>query len=174
MQATQPLAWSETWRQLSIPYDGLIWRFLALTLRWCVVSSPRSLHDLSSLSKITESAPLHNSRTFPFLRTITDIRFLTLLKSRMARSSYVISRPLTSIVMVLGVRDWNGETKILTDLLFEPRLMGFQPGPTQSGLYSHRRWLEAWNFEFTVTAKLICAFFFGFAKSRFSHDMAQI
>ena len=25
-------------------------------------------------------------------------------------------------------------------------LRGFRPGPTQHGLYSHRRWLEAWNF----------------------------
>ena len=32
-------------------------------------------------------------------------------------------------------------------LLFEPRcektgLLGFRPGPTQTGLYSHKRWLE--------------------------------
>ena len=27
-------------------------------------------------------------------------------------------------------------------------LCGFQPGQTQTGLYSHRRWLEAWNFRF--------------------------
>ena len=34
---------------------------------------------------------------------------------------------------------------------YEPRcektgLRGFRPGPTQIGLYSHRRWLEAGNF----------------------------
>ena len=33
----------------------------------------------------------------------------------------------------------------------EPRrektgLRGFRPGPTQTGLYSHRRWVEALNF----------------------------
>ena len=33
-------------------------------------------------------------------------------------------------------------------LAYEPRsektgLRGFQPGPTQTGLYSHKRWLEA-------------------------------
>ena len=33
-------------------------------------------------------------------------------------------------------------------LVFEPRcektgLRGFRPGPTQTGLYSHKRWLEA-------------------------------
>ena len=33
-------------------------------------------------------------------------------------------------------------------LVFEPRsektgLRGFRPGPTQTGLYDHRRWLEA-------------------------------
>ena len=37
--------------------------------------------------------------------------------------------------------------------LFEPRcektgLLGFRPGPTQTGLCSHRRWLEAGNFGF--------------------------
>ena len=26
--------------------------------------------------------------------------------------------------------------------------LGFRPGPTQSGLYSHRRWLEAGNVGF--------------------------
>ena len=37
--------------------------------------------------------------------------------------------------------------------IFEPRcektgLRGFRPGPTQTGLYCHRRWLEALNFGF--------------------------
>ena len=27
-------------------------------------------------------------------------------------------------------------------------LRGFRPGPTQTGLYSHRRWFEACNFVF--------------------------
>ena len=53
------------------------------------------------------------------------------------------------------------ETKLCTSTLchhesqiwHEPRrqktgLRGFRPGPTQTGLYSHRRWLEAWNFGF--------------------------
>ena len=68
----------------------------------------------------------------------------------------------------------------------EPRcektgLRGFRPGPTQTGLYSHRRWLEACNFgfrkkrdctirvaktkvliSFAVTAKLICVFVFAY------------
>ena len=80
----------------------------------------------------------------------------------------------------------------------EPRsektgLRGFRPCPTQTGLCSHRRWLEASNFlfrkrrdcticvaktkaliSFAVTAKLICVFVFAYAKSRFSHDAAQI
>ena len=38
--------------------------------------------------------------------------------------------------------------KLFGTILFEPRcektgLWGFRPGPTQTGLYSHRRWLEA-------------------------------
>ena len=83
-------------------------------------------------------------------------------------------------------------------VIFEPRckktgLRGFRPGPTQTGLHSHRRWLEARNFvfrkkrdfticvaktkaliSFAVTAKLICVFVFAYAKNRFSHDGAHI
>ena len=38
-------------------------------------------------------------------------------------------------------------------ITYEPRsektgLRGFRPGPTQTGLYSSRRWLEACNFGF--------------------------
>ena len=59
--------------------------------------------------------------------------------------------------------------------------------------HSHRKWLEACNFgfrkkrnctirmaktkeliSFAVTAKLICVFVFAYAKSRFSHDAAQM
>ena len=68
-----------------------------------------------------------------------------------------------------------------------------RPGPTQTGLFSHRKWLEAGNFifrkkkdctinvaktkaliSFVVTAKLICVFVLEYAKSRFSHDKALI
>ena len=69
----------------------------------------------------------------------------------------------------------------------------FQPGLTQTRLYSHRRWLEAGNFgfrkkrnctipvaktkaliSFAVTAKLISAFVFAYADCWFSHAAAQI
>ena len=72
-------------------------------------------------------------------------------------------------------------------------LRGFRPGPTQTRLYSQRRWLEACDFvfrknrdcticvaktktliSFAVTAKLICVFVFAYAKSRFSHDEAHM
>ena len=77
------------------------------------------------------------------------------------------------------------------NLTYEPRcektcLRGFRPGPTQTGLYSHRRWLKARNFVFTkyrdctsyvaktkalisfaVTAKLICALFSHMQKAGF-------
>ena len=80
----------------------------------------------------------------------------------------------------------------------EPRcektgLRSFRPGPTQTGLYIHRTWLDACNvgfrkkrdcsicvaktkalISFTVTAKLIFVFVFAYAKSRFSHDTAHI
>ena len=76
-------------------------------------------------------------------------------------------------------------------IIYEPRsektgLRGFRPGPTQTGLYSHRRWLEAGNFvfrkyrdctirvaktkaliSFAVTAKLICVFVFAYAITGF-------
>ena len=70
---------------------------------------------------------------------------------------------------------------------------GFRPGLTQTGLNSHRRWLEPGNFRlskkrnctirvakakalicFAVTAKLICAFVFAYADCWFSHASAQI
>ena len=80
----------------------------------------------------------------------------------------------------------------------EPRcektgLRGFQPGSTQTGLYNHTKWLEAWNFVFrkkrdftiyvaktkaliscAVTAQLICSFVYTYAKIRFSHNEAQM
>ena len=80
----------------------------------------------------------------------------------------------------------------------EPRsektgLRGLRTSPTQTGLYGHRKWLEAWNFvfgkkkyctiqvaekkaliSFAVTAKLICVFVFAYAKIRFSHVAAFI
>ena len=68
------------------------------------------------------------------------------------------------------------------------------PGPTQTRLYSYRRWLEALNFgfrklrdctirvaktkmlmSFGITSKLTCVFVFAYyAKCRFSHDADQI
>ena len=67
-------------------------------------------------------------------------------------------------------------------------LQDFQPGPTQTGLYSHRIWFEAWNFGFrkwmdctifvaktkvlissAVTTQLICTFVNAYTKSWFSH-----
>ena len=87
--------------------------------------------------------------------------------------------------------------KIVICTSFEPGceetgLQRFGPGPTQTGLYSHRRWLEALNFgfrkkrdctiytaktkaliSFAVTAKLICVFVFAYAKSQFPHDAAH-
>ena len=69
-------------------------------------------------------------------------------------------------------------------------LWGFQPGPTQTGLYGHRRLLETLKLGIreyrdctiyvaktkvliscVVTAQLICIFVFAYAKSRFSHGI---
>ena len=71
----------------------------------------------------------------------------------------------------------------------ENQRSGFRPGPTQTKLYSRRRWLEACIFgfgkkrdctirvaktkaliSFAVTAKLISVFVYAYAKSRFSHN----
>ena len=55
----------------------------------------------------------------------------------------------------------------------KPVLRGFRPGPTQTGLYSHRRWLETWNFGFrkqryctiqVAKTKLISVFVFATCK----------
>ena len=69
----------------------------------------------------------------------------------------------------------------------EPRcektgLRGFRPGPTKTGLFSHRRWLQTGNFGFrkqrdcTIQGddQLLCVFVFAYAKSRFSHDKAHM
>ena len=77
------------------------------------------------------------------------------------------------------------------DITYKPRcektgLRGFRPGPTKTGLCSHRRWLEAWYvrfkelrncticvaktkalISFAVTAQLICACVFAYAKFGF-------
>ena len=76
---------------------------------------------------------------------------------------------------------------------WENQQCGFRPGPTQTGLCSHRRWLEAWNFgfrkkrnctihvaktkaliSFVVNAKLICVFVFAHADCWFSHRAAHM
>ena len=80
-------------------------------------------------------------------------------------------------------------------LLFEPcckktGFRWFRPDPTQNGLYSYRRCMtRCLNFFSEVedfytsyevktkapaTAKLICVFVFAYAKSRFSHDQANL
>ena len=81
------------------------------------------------------------------------------------------------------------------NVIIEPRrqktgLRGFRPGTSQSGLNSHRRWLETWNFglesrgivlskwrkqrRWSASAKLICVFVFAYAEIRFSHVAAQL
>ena len=76
---------------------------------------------------------------------------------------------------------------------WENQQCGFRTGPTQTGLYKHRKELEAWNFgfkyiedctirvaktkaliSFAVTAKLICVFVFAYADCWFSHEAAQM
>ena len=72
-------------------------------------------------------------------------------------------------------------------------IWGFRPGPTRTGLYSHRRWLEAASLKLesrgiplsivakaktliscAVMAQLICVFVFAYAKRQFSHDASHL
>ena len=58
------------------------------------------------------------------------------------RLSSSVSQPFPKIFLSSNARPEDNKRK------FEPRcektgLRGFRPGPTQTGLYSHRRWLEA-------------------------------
>ena len=76
----------------------------------------------------------------------------------------------------------------LVDRIYEPahettNNLGFRPGPTQTGLYSHKNRLVAGNFGFkkkreckirVVTAQLICAFVFAYVDCCFSHAAAHI
>ena len=91
-----------------------------------------------------------------------------------------------------------GPTFIAIRTLSQPRLnktclRDFRPGSTQTGLYSHRRWLQALHFGFrkkmdcniyvtktktliscAETAQLIWAFVFAYAKSTYSYDTAYL
>ena len=67
-------------------------------------------------------------------------------------------------------------------------LRGFRPCPTQSGLYNHRKWLDAWNFGYrkkrnitiyvaktkAITAQVFRVFVFAYAKIRFTHDATHL
>ena len=64
---------------------------------------------------------------------------------------------------------------------WENQQFGFRPALTQTGLYSYRSRLEAWNFGFKNYPssehkdpdKLICSFVFAYANCWFSHAVAQ-
>ena len=75
-------------------------------------------------------------------------RFLTFLLSALWHGMY----PGYYFTFVLGAL-FSDMARQVWITSFEPRhektcLRGFQPGPTQTRLYSHRSWLEAWNFGF--------------------------
>ena len=57
-------------------------------------------------------------------------------------------------------------------------VLGFPSRSDTNRLYSHRRWLEASNFQFRkwrdCTAQLICAFCFCICKNSFSHEVALL
>ena len=69
--------------------------------------------------------------------------------SHKTTSTYMNTGTFVSDKLVAVFHADSGETmEYITPPFFEPRcektgLRGFRPGPTQTGLYSHRRWLEA-------------------------------
>ena len=110
---------------------------------------------------------------------------------------FLLPEPVDDGIIVNSYEDL--VRKHVVRLTFEPvrektKQFGFQPGSTQIRLYSHKRWLEAWNFgfkkkrgctirvakakikaliSFAVTAKLICDFVFAYADCWFSHAAAH-
>ena len=95
----------------------------------------------------------------------------------------------------LSFRDWISACTVeIGGEINEPQrektgLRGFRSGLTKTGQYSFRKRQEGFKkkrnctirvaktkvlISFAVTAKLVCAFAFAYAKIRFSHDAAQI
>ena len=69
---------------------------------------------------------------------------LCFTRSRYQVSVYRTNGTLVFVCFVVAVCDLVDDMKTI----FEPRrektgFRGFRPGPTQTGLYGHRRWLEA-------------------------------
>ena len=109
-------------------------------------------------------------------------------------SAVVVSGNVTAEILVIGVDCFHrGQKKfqeafeitIIEPVIFEKtNNLGFRPGPTQTGLYSHRSRLEALNFRFkkkkdctihvAKTKVLICAFVFAYADCWFSHAKAHM
>ena len=92
----------------------------------------------------------------PILLPVTDTLFFLnrqkrkkILHKRMSRMQGSISGPLAYKALMLPNKQLHlGLALLLFTGLYEPRcektgLRGFRPGPTQTGLYSDRRWLEA-------------------------------
>ena len=117
----------------------------------------------------------------------------------MLRFTYLIylEEKVTTLNAYENLTITNDDSLIYILTTFEPvheknNNLRFRPGPTQTRLNKHRRWLKAGNFgfrkkrnrtirvaktkaliSFAVTAKLICAFVFVYANCCFSHAKAH-
>ena len=167
----------------------------------------------------SEILPVPHAR-FRVLRSTTTpphslkvIEGISIFKSKMVNKSFILAHKACfvnssegkSICMEISNNKVSGTAavraagnKIKSKNLYETvrektNNLGFQPGPTQTGLYKHRRWLETGNFgfrkmrnctirvaktkaliSFAVTAKLICVFVFAYADCCFFHGAAHI
>ena len=64
-----------------------------------------------------------------------------------------MSKSLKNTTLIECFDVWRLGIEVVVNVINEPvhektDNMGFRPGPTQTGLYNHRRWLEAGNFGF--------------------------
>ena len=93
----------------------------------------------------------HNTAHFPTF-WLEGERNSSLFSMLHSYNSWVNRQPLSACRSTVTHHVGMPEMKIIGSSvgkeIFEPRcektgLWGFQPGPTQTGLYSHRRWLEA-------------------------------
>ena len=107
------------------------------SLTFFVPFTTRNPEDRFYLGKV--QVMINTDQCHPY----TSLTMLSLVPFTIRSSSYV---PLAHHADLQYT--WHDGRKYHLPPIFEPRcektgLRGFRPGPTQTGLYNHRRWLEA-------------------------------
>ena len=163
-----------------------------------VVVYPFTPSDGFPLYRISSDDTISNTVHFRSDTVITAYRRASkrqIIISNMLSIKYRLDNHKIILIILSKIRH---KKSSLTIWSYEPQgrktgLRGFRPGPTQTRLYSHRRWLETWNLgfrkqrdctiqvaktkaliSFAVIAKLICIFVFAYAKIWFSHVAAHM